>query len=76
MLIGDHETPDDSNLRTAFGTFEKLPKEIRDMIYIPVLANGSTSLMRTSKAIYNDTQEILNRHGVYRVHLEGTYLIT
>ena len=76
LVNGDAEPPNDSASRTPFGTLEKLPKEIRDMIFIPVLANGSTSLIRTSKAIYNDTQEILNRYGVYRVDLEGTCLIT
>lgn len=76
IMNGDAEPPNDSARHTPFGTFEILPKELRDMIYIHVLANGGTALTRTSRAIHNDTEKTLYRHGVYRVYLEGTYLIT
>ena len=36
----------DSALSTPFGLFGRLPREIREMIYIPVLAGGNTSIMR------------------------------
>ena len=36
----------DPALNTPFGPFGRLPREIREMIYIPVLAVGNASLTR------------------------------
>lgn len=43
---GHGEVKVDSALNTPFGLFGRLPREIREMIYIPVRAEGHTSLTR------------------------------
>ena len=72
----DTGSQNDSARRMPFGTFETLPKETRNMIHMPVLSKRQHVFDKDFKSLYTDTKEMLHRHGVYRVHLEGTYLIT
>ena len=52
---------------TPLGLFVKLPQEIRDMIYEPVLSAGHTSITRASKALSQDTKVALSQYGIFRV---------
>ena len=54
---------------TPLGLFAKLPQEIRDMIYEPVLSAGHTSITRTSKALHKNTKLALDQHGILRVRI-------
>ena len=58
--------------QSPFGSFGILPKEIRELIYVPVFAAGSVALTRASKAFYEDTKRALYVHGVYRVPVTYT----
>lgn len=56
-----------ADITTPYGSFGKLPKELRDSIYAMVLASGWTALTVTSQALHEDTQEMLYIHGICRL---------
>ena len=54
---------------TPLGLFAKLPQEIRDIIYEPLLSAGHTSITRASKALCQDTKAALSQYGIFRVQI-------
>ena len=70
VLSTYHEMSASPAACTSLSAFDKLPREIRDMIYGLVLFK-STTLTRTSKAFHEDTkEELLRQHPVYRTRFE------
>ena len=54
---------------SSMGFFGKLPRELREDIFKPVIASGTTAITRCSKDLYDDTKDLLASHGVYRTQL-------
>lgn len=52
----------------SFGAFGKLPREIRDIIFTPLIAAGDVAITRTSQALHYDTSSILLEQGICRMN--------
>lgn len=50
-------------------TLNILPREIRDMIYTNLIAAGSLTILRTSKAVFQEASHFLHKHGICRLVL-------
>lgn len=50
-------------------TLSILPREIRDLIYINLIAAGELSILRTSKALFQEASEFLYKQGTCRLLL-------
>lgn len=50
-------------------TLSILPREIRDMIYINLIAAGELGILRTSKALFQEASEFLYKRGTLRLLL-------
>lgn len=52
---------------TPFGLLNRLPQEMRELIYEDVFSTGHTSLARTSKALHENSKSAISQHDIYRV---------
>lgn len=62
--------PTPINVAAGFGPmFLKLPREIRDMIFGPVIASGHTQLLRASRALNEEGMVLVSQHGICRINI-------
>ena len=53
----------------GLGDLARLPRELRDMIFAIPIAAGSVGFTRASKALAQETEEILSKHGICRLNI-------
>ena len=53
----------------GLGNLQKLPREVRDMIYGHAIANGTTALIRASKQTREEARELIYKKGIYRLSI-------
>jgi hypothetical protein len=58
---------------TPLGLFARIPQEIRDMIYEPLISEGHIAITRASKALHQNTKLALHQHGVFRIFIVHDY---
>ncbi len=62
-------TSNPTHTSTLASPLLSLPREIRDDICAYLLSAGDLAIMRTSKQIYHEARECLDREGVYRINI-------
>lgn len=55
----------------GLGTLQKLPRELRDMIYSYAIANGTMALLRASKQTNYEVSELIFQKGIHRMALDS-----
>lgn len=64
--------PNPINIATGLGPlFLKLPREVRDMIYGPVLASGHTQILKASRALEEEGMSLISQHGICRINMSS-----
>ena len=53
----------------GLGNLQKLPRELRDLIYGYAIANGTTALVRASKQTKEEASKLIFQKGIYRLSL-------
>ncbi|KAL2039048.1 hypothetical protein N7G274_008097 [Stereocaulon virgatum] len=53
----------------GLGSLLRLPREIRDMIYHHMIADGNINIMPCSSALAKETSELVFNHGICRLNL-------
>ena len=53
----------------GLGNLQKLPREVRDMIYGYAIVNGTTALIRASRQTREEASKLIFQKGIYRLSL-------
>ena len=61
--------PKSMQVALGLGNLQKLPREVRDMIYGYTIVNGTTALVRASKQTKEEANKLIFQKGIYRLSL-------
>lgn len=61
--------PKSMQIALGLGNLQKLPREVRDLIYGYAIINGTTALVRASKQTKEEASRLIFEKGVYRLSL-------
>ena len=61
--------PKSMQIALGLGNLQKLPREVRDMIYGYAIINGTTAFVRASKQTKEEASRLIFEKGIYRLSL-------